>query len=66
MFTTEPRLFSIGTIYVFTPVRSEQPNSLISSTNLNLVEHVFVFVEPLFVLIVLYDKPIELVYVLPI
>ncbi len=65
MFAIEPRLFSIGTIYVPTLIKFEQPISLISSTCLNLVEHVFVLVEPLHVLPILYDKPIELVYVLP-
>jgi hypothetical protein len=57
MFAIEPRLFSIGSIYAPTLVKSEQPISLISSTGLNLVEHVFI-------LLVLYDKPIELLYVL--
>jgi hypothetical protein len=57
MFDTEPRLFSMGTIVVPTPVRLEQPINLTLSTCLNLVKQVFVLpvlsyihVEPMFVL----------------
>ncbi len=38
MFVTEMGTFSIGTIYILTPIRSKQHVSLISSTCLNLVE----------------------------
>ncbi len=42
MFVGEPRLFSIETIIVPTLVKLKQPISWISSTSLNLVEHVSV------------------------
>jgi hypothetical protein len=53
MFAIEPRLFSIETIIVPTPVMLEQPVSFVSLTSLNLVEHVYdAFVEPISILLV--------------
>jgi hypothetical protein len=40
MFVRKPRLFSIETVVAFTPVRLEELVNLVSSTDLNLVEHV--------------------------
>jgi hypothetical protein len=57
MFATKPKLFSIGTITVFTSVLSYQLVKLTTLVGLNLVEHVFV-------LIVSFDISIELVCVL--
>ncbi len=47
MFTTILRLFSIGTIVVPTLVWSNQHIILITSTCLNLVEHVIKPIEPM-------------------
>jgi hypothetical protein len=73
MFAIELRLFSIGTIVVPTLVRLEQPINLIPSIGLNLVEHVFafielgfVFVELVFVLHVLSKILIEPIFVQPV
>ncbi len=53
MFAIEPRLFSIETIVVPTPVMLEQPVSFVSLTSLNLVEHVYdALVEPISILLV--------------
>jgi hypothetical protein len=57
-------LFSIGTIYVPTLIRSRQHVSFISSTGLNLVEHVFVPVEPIYLPYILFDIPIKTIFVL--
>jgi hypothetical protein len=64
MFTRKPRLFSIGTIVVPTPIKLEKPISLIPSTSLNLVEQVYITIEPIFVLPILFDKHVKLIFVL--
>jgi hypothetical protein len=46
MFATKLGLFSIGTIDVFIVVMLKQHVTLIASTCLNIVEHVFIYVEP--------------------
>jgi hypothetical protein len=56
MFATKTILFSIGPIFVPTLIKSKQPISLISLASLKLVEHVFVHVEPISILPILYDK----------
>jgi hypothetical protein len=43
-------MFSIGTIFVPKLVRSKQHANLISSSSLNLVQNVFVLIEPVYVL----------------
>ncbi len=48
MFATKPWLFSIGTIVVPTSVWLDQLVKLITSTSLNLVEHVIKLGEPVF------------------
>jgi hypothetical protein len=55
MFATKLGLFSIGTIVIPTLVLSNQPIKLITSTCLNLVEHVNKLVEPMFKPHVLFD-----------
>jgi len=50
MFAIEPRLFAIEIIVVPTLVKLKQPISWISSTSLNLIEHVFVPIEPVSIL----------------
>lgn len=53
MFVIQPRLFSIETIVVFTPVTLKQLVSFVSSIGLNLVEQVFdALIEPVFILLV--------------
>ncbi len=51
-FTIELKLISIGTIVVLTPIMLEQHVNLIPSIGLNLVEHVFIHVGSIFVLLV--------------
>ncbi len=51
-FTIKLKLFSIGTIVVLTPIMLEQHVNLIPSIGLNLVEHVFIHVGSIFVLLV--------------
>jgi len=51
-------------MFVPTPIRSGQSVSLISSTYLNLIEHVYVYVESIYVLPILYDKLVETIFVL--
>ncbi len=63
MFVTKLGLFSIGTIVV--PML-EKPINLIASIGLNLVEQVYVHVEPIYVLPILFDIHVELIFVLPI
>jgi hypothetical protein len=43
-------MFSIGTIFIPKPVKSKQCVNLISSSSLNLVQHVFVLIELVYVL----------------
>jgi hypothetical protein len=66
MFATKLGLFSIGTIVVLIPTRLEQHVNLITLASLNLVEQVYVLVEPVFVLHVSSYIHVELVFVLPI
>jgi hypothetical protein len=47
MFVKKPMLFSIGTIVVLTLVWLDQLVKLITSASLNLVEQVYVHVEPI-------------------
>jgi hypothetical protein len=49
MFTIEPRLSSIRTIHVLILIRLKQHVNLITLVGLNLVEHVYVHVELVFV-----------------
>jgi hypothetical protein len=64
MFVIEPRLFSIGTIVVATLVWLDQLVKLITSTNLNLVEQIYVPIEPIIVLPISSDIHFELVFIL--
>jgi hypothetical protein len=64
IFATKLRLFSIGTIVVPTSIWSNQHAKLIRLTSLNIIKHVYVLVELVFVLLVLFDIPIEPVSIL--
>jgi hypothetical protein len=64
MFATKLGLFSIGTIVVLTLIWSNQPTKLITSTCLNLLEHVYVHVEPMSILPISFNTHVELVFVL--
>ncbi len=66
MFVTKPWLFSIGTIVVLIPTRLEQHVNLITLGSLNLVERVYVHVEPVYVLHVSSYIHVEPIFVLPI
>jgi hypothetical protein len=66
MFTTKPRLFSIETISIFTPMRSKQLVNLISSIGLNLIEHVTILIELISILPIQYDQHVKIIFVLPI
>jgi hypothetical protein len=66
VFATKPWLFSIGTIVVPTSVWLHQLVKLITSTSLNLVEHVIKLVEPVFKPLVSSDILAKLVHVWPI
>jgi hypothetical protein len=64
MFATKPKLFAIGTIAIPTSVWLDQLVKLITLTSLNIVEHVDVLVELVFVLHVLSNINVELISVL--
>jgi hypothetical protein len=64
MFATKPGLFSIGTIVVLIIIWSHQPVKLITSTSLNLIEHVIVHVEPLSESHVSFVIHVKLIFVL--
>jgi hypothetical protein len=64
IFAIEPKLFSIGTIVVPTSVWSYQHVKLITSIGLNLVEHVYVPIEPMYVLPISSYIPVKLESVL--
>jgi hypothetical protein len=64
MFVVELRLFSIRTIVVPIPVRLEQPNNLIALACLNLIEHVYVPIELVSLLLVLFDTLVKSIFVL--
>jgi len=64
MFVTKPRLFSIRTIVVPTLVWLYQLVKLIPSASLNLIEQVYVHVEPIIVLPISSHIHVELVFVL--
>jgi hypothetical protein len=66
MFATELGLFSIGTIVVLTSNWWYQHIQLTTSTNLDLVEQVYVHVETIYVLLVPFNIHVELVFVLPV
>jgi hypothetical protein len=55
----------IKTIFVPTLIKTKQLVSLISLTSLNLIEHVSISIELVYVLPIMFDKLIELVSVLP-
>jgi hypothetical protein len=63
MFTTKLGLFSIGTIVVPIPIKLKQPSDLIALASLNLVEHVYVSIELVYVLHVLFDTLVKSIYV---
>ncbi len=64
IFATKLGLFSIGTIVVPTSIWSNQHVKLITLACLNTVKHVYVLVEPVFVLLVSSDIPIKLLSIL--
>jgi hypothetical protein len=64
IFAIKPKLFLIGTMVVLTSIWLNQIIKLTTSTDLNLVEHVYVLIELVSMLFVLFDIPIELVLVL--
>jgi len=64
MFAIYSKLFSIGTIVVPTLIKLEQLVNLIPSIGLNLVEHVSILVELIYVIHVLYKILVEPVFVL--
>jgi hypothetical protein len=64
MFAIEPGLFPIKTIVVPTLVWSNQPIKLITSISLNLVEHVYVLIELVYVLPISFDIFVKLVFVI--
>jgi hypothetical protein len=59
MFVTELGLFSIGTIDVLTLVWLNIFVKLITSAGLNLVEWVYVPIEPIFILPILFDMHVK-------
>jgi hypothetical protein len=64
MFVIKLKLFSIRTIVVPIPIRLEQPNNLIALACLNLFEHVYVPIELVSLLLVLFDTLVESIFVL--
>jgi len=64
MFVTKPKLFSIGTIVILTSVWLDQLVKLTTSRCLNLVEHVYVPIEFLFVLPISSDIPVKPIFIL--
>jgi hypothetical protein len=66
MFAIELALFSMKTIIVSTSIWSNQPLKLITSTSLNLVEHVTKHVAPMSKPPILFVIPIKSVPVRPI
>jgi hypothetical protein len=63
MFVTEPGLFSIGTIDVLTLVWLDIFVKLITSAGLNLVEWVYVPIEPVFILPILFDMHVKSIFI---
>ncbi len=63
MFVTEPGLFSIGTIDVLTLVWLDIFVKLITSIGLNLVEWVYVPIEPIFILPILFDMHVKSIFI---
>jgi hypothetical protein len=63
MFVTEPGLFSIGTIDVLTLVWLDIFVKLITSAGLNLVEWVYVPIEPIFILPILFDMHVKSIFI---
>jgi hypothetical protein len=66
MFATKPEFFSIRTIVVPMLVRLEQLVNLIASTSLNLVEQLYVLVEHVYALLLIFYVLVEPIFVLPI
>ncbi len=64
MIATEPWLFLIRTIVVLTLIKLEEPINSISSTSLNLVEQIYVPIEPISILPIMYHKPIKPISIL--
>ncbi len=64
MFATKPKSFSMGTITIPTLVWSDQLVKLITSVGFNLVEHVYVPIELLFVLPISSYAPIKPIFIL--
>jgi hypothetical protein len=63
MFVTELGLFSIGTIDVLTLVWLNIFVKLITSAGLNLVEWVYVPIEPIFILPILFDMHVKSIFI---
>jgi hypothetical protein len=64
MIATEPGLFLIRTIVVLTLIKLEEPINSISSTSLNLVKQIYVPIEPISILPIMYHKPIKSISIL--
>jgi len=63
MFVIEPGLFSIGTIDVLTLVWLYIFVKLITLAGLNLVEWVYVPIEPIFILPILFDMHVKSIFI---